>query len=61
MTCKIVWFFFTSDKIALNGAREKHSLPFSSVRVSPKEETSRIYHSHLLPKNLFPFLLLDCC
>lgn len=35
--------FSTSDKIAFNGPRKKHSLPkkaFSSVKVSPKERTS---------------------
>lgn len=35
--------FSTSDKIAFNGPRKKHSLPkeaFVSVKVSPKERTS---------------------
>lgn len=45
VSCEIGWFFFASDKIALNGARKKHSLPmnaFCSVKVSPKKETSVI-------------------
>lgn len=42
MTYETGWFFFTSDKIALNGARKKPSLLFSPVKVSPKEETSGI-------------------
>lgn len=42
MTYETGWFFSTSDKIALNGARKKPSLLFSPVKVSPKEETSGI-------------------
>lgn len=45
VSCEIGCFFFTSDKIALNGARKKRSLPinaFCSVKVSPKEKTSVI-------------------
>lgn len=39
-SCEIGWFFSSSDKIALNGPRKKHSVPknaFSSKSVPRKE------------------------